>query len=68
MNLYQAGGKENIEKALAQLRWVVRNDPTNVKAAITVNKIESQLRIGGGEIRQGPDADGETARAREQVL
>ncbi len=54
MNLYQAGGKDNIEKALGQLRLVVRTDPMNAKAAITVNKIESQLRIGGGEIRQGP--------------
>ncbi len=49
MNLYQMGGKDNIEKALAQFRWVVQKDPTNVKAVITVNKIESQLRIGGGE-------------------
>ena len=54
MNLYQAGGKDNIERALAQLRLVVRTDPTNVRAAITVNKIESQLRIGGGAIQQGP--------------
>jgi len=49
MNLYEMGGKENIEKALAQFRWVVQRDPANVKAIITVNKIESQLRIGVGE-------------------
>ncbi len=53
MNLYQMGGKENIEKALAQFRWVVQKDPTNVKAVVTVNKIESQLRIGGAEVDRG---------------
>lgn len=64
MNLYQAGGKDNIEKALGQLRLIVRNDPTNVKAAITANKIESQLHIGGGEIQQGPAL---TEKQRELV-
>lgn len=49
MNLYEMGGKENIEKALAQFRWVAQRDPANIKAVITVNKIESQLRIGVGE-------------------
>ncbi|OHD63855.1 MAG: hypothetical protein A2176_12130 [Spirochaetes bacterium RBG_13_51_14] len=63
MNLYQEGGKENIEKALVQFRWVVQKDPTNVKAVITVNKIESQLRIGGAEERRQML----TARQRELV-
>jgi tetratricopeptide (TPR) repeat protein len=49
MNLYEMGGKENIEKALAQFRWVAQKDPANIKAIITVNKIESELRIGVGE-------------------
>jgi tetratricopeptide (TPR) repeat protein len=49
MNLYQMGGKENTEKALAQFRYVVQKDPNNFKAVITMNKIESQLRIGVGE-------------------
>jgi tetratricopeptide (TPR) repeat protein len=52
MNLYQAGGKDNINRALAQLNRIVRSDPNNVKAAISVNKIESQLRIGGAEPEQ----------------
>lgn len=64
MNLYQMGGKENIEKALAQFRWVVQKDPTNVKAVITVNKIESQLRIGVGE---GDRQQMLTAKQRELV-
>ncbi len=64
MNLYQMGGKDNIEKALAQFRWVVQKDPTNVKAVVTVNKIESQLRIGGGEVERQQLL---TAKQRELV-
>ncbi|HPL16355.1 MAG TPA: tetratricopeptide repeat protein [Spirochaetota bacterium] len=64
MNLYQMGGKDNIEKALAQFRWVVQKDPTNVKAVVTVNKIESQLRIGGAEADRGQML---TAKQRELV-
>jgi tetratricopeptide (TPR) repeat protein len=64
MNLYQMGGKDNIEKALAQFRWVVQKDPTNVKAVVTVNKIESQLRIGGAEVDRGQML---TAKQRELV-
>lgn len=49
MRLYQQGGRDNIRKALALFRWVVNKDPNNAKAAIVVNKIEAQLRVGGGE-------------------
>ena len=64
MNLYEMGGKENIEKALAQFRWVVQRDPANIKAIITVNKIESQLRIGVGEAERQQVL---TAKQREMV-
>ncbi len=64
INLYQMGGKDNIEKALAQFRWIAQKDPTNIKAVITVNKIESQLRIGGGEADRGQML---TAKQRELV-
>lgn len=64
MNLYEIGGKENIEKALAQFRWVVQRDPANIKAIITVNKIESQLRIGVGEAERQQVL---TAKQREMV-
>jgi len=30
------------------LKWVVSKDPENVKAVVSVNKIEAQLRIGSG--------------------
>lgn len=64
MDLYQAGGRENVEKALAQLRYVVQRDPANVRAVITLNKIESQLRIGGREGEEGREL---TPRQRELV-
>lgn len=46
MDYYQKGGEENIKKALVELRWVAQKDPNNIKAVITVNKIEAQLRVG----------------------
>jgi tetratricopeptide (TPR) repeat protein len=64
MNLYEMGGKDNIEKALAQFRWVVQKDPGNIKAVIIVNKIESQLRVGGME---GERQQLLTAKQRELV-
>ncbi|MBN1495757.1 MAG: hypothetical protein JXA07_03255 [Spirochaetes bacterium] len=64
MNLYEMGGKNNIEKALAQFRWVVQKDPGNIKAVIIVNKIESQLRLGGVEAERQQVL---TARQRELV-
>lgn len=64
MNLYQAGGKDNIQKALGLFRWVVQKDPGNVKSLIIVNKIESQLRVGVGEADR---QQGLTDRQRELV-
>ncbi len=61
MNLYQMGGKDNIEKALAQFRWVVQKDPTNIKAVITVNKIESAAADRRRRGRAAAGADRETA-------
>ncbi len=46
MSYYQRGGEDNIKKALVELRWVASKDPDNIKAVVSVNKIESQLRIG----------------------
>jgi len=46
MSYYQKGGEENINKALVELRWVVQKDPGNIKAIISVNKIEAQKRGG----------------------
>ncbi|OHD70277.1 MAG: hypothetical protein A2W19_07255 [Spirochaetes bacterium RBG_16_49_21] len=63
MELYQQGGKDNIQKALAQFRIVVQRDPNNIKAVIIVNKIESELRIGGEGERMLPLTD----RQRELV-
>lgn len=49
MNLYRRGGRENTEQALKNFRWIMAKDPNNVKALINVNRIESQLRLGGVE-------------------
>ena len=46
MAYYQRGGDDNIRKALVELRWVAARDPNNIKAAVAVNRIESQLRAG----------------------
>ncbi len=50
---YKKGGEENMRKALAELRWVVSKDPDNVKAVVSVNKIEAQLRIGSSTEKAG---------------
>ncbi len=49
MDLYRRGGRENTEQALKNFRWIIAKDPNNVKALINVNRIESQLRLGGVE-------------------
>ena len=46
--LYQQGGEENYRRALAEYRWILERDPDNTQASIGQNRIESQLRIGGG--------------------
>ncbi|MCL1833986.1 MAG: hypothetical protein FWG49_05720, partial [Leptospirales bacterium] len=48
MAYYQRGGDDNIRRALVELRWVAARDPNNIKAAVAVNRIESQLRAGTG--------------------
>ncbi len=48
LELYNRGGKENFEKALTEFLWVVQNDPENIKAIISANKIQAQLSIGIG--------------------
>ncbi len=52
MTYFQRGGRENIMRALNEFRWVVQKDPNNVRAVISVNKIEAQLRIGNAQIYQ----------------
>ncbi len=49
LTLFKRGGRQNIVRALAQFKYVVQRDPNNVKAIISVNRIESQLRAGSGE-------------------
>ncbi len=46
MAYYQKGGEENMKRALVELRWVAAKDPNNIKAVVSVNKIEAQLRVG----------------------
>ncbi len=50
MELYQRGGKGNIEAALGNFRWIVARDPNHTRSLIAMNRIESQLRFGGGEV------------------
>ncbi len=50
MELYQRGGKDNIEAALGNFRWIVARDPNHTRSLIAMNRIESQLRFGGGEV------------------
>ncbi len=52
MNLYTRGGKENVQRALEQFKWIIARDPNNVKTLISINRIESQLRIGGASLAE----------------
>jgi tetratricopeptide (TPR) repeat protein len=57
LSLYKNGGEGNLRAALDNFKWIVGVDPENMKAAINMSKIESQLRIGaaGAEPeQQGP--------------
>ncbi len=65
MELYQRGGKANIEAALANFRWVVANNPNHARSLIAMNRIESQLRYGGGEA--APERAGLTEKQKELV-
>ncbi|MFC1670887.1 tetratricopeptide repeat protein [Spirochaetota bacterium] len=51
MGFYKRGGRSNIRKALNDFTWIVKRDPNNTKAVISMNKIQSQLRIGRGGVR-----------------
>ncbi|HPJ43714.1 MAG TPA: tetratricopeptide repeat protein, partial [Spirochaetota bacterium] len=53
MAYYQRGGEDNIKKALVELRWVASKDPNNIKAVVSVNKIEAQLRVGTSSAKTG---------------
>ena len=48
--IYQKGGKENAERALATFKWIVQKNPNNIKAMINLNKIAAQLRITQGNV------------------
>ncbi|MDA3901207.1 MAG: tetratricopeptide repeat protein [Spirochaetes bacterium] len=47
VELYRRG---NYERALQDFKWVVANDPQNMRALINVNKIESEIRLAKGTI------------------
>ena len=64
LNYYQRGGKDNLERALQEFRWIVARDPDNTRALININKIESQLRLGGRTTAQESRL---TARQRELI-
>lgn len=53
MQLYQQGGKNNLEKALAEFKFINTKYPDYIQVAIIINKIESQLRFEVTEERQG---------------
>lgn len=52
MQLYQQGGKNNLEKALAEFKVINNRYPDYIQVAIIVNKIESQLRFEVTEERE----------------
>lgn len=63
INLYQQGGKENSEKALTELQFIAKRDPDNIKAVISANKIEAELRFGPAK---GGDVPGKKQLTAEQ--
>ncbi|HOJ29618.1 MAG TPA: tetratricopeptide repeat protein [Spirochaetota bacterium] len=52
MQLYQQGGKNNLQKALAEFRVINNKYPEYIQVAIIINKIESQLRFEVTEERE----------------
>lgn len=64
MAYYQKGGEDNIRKALVELRWVASKDPNNIKAVVSVNKIEAQLRVGTSSAK----AEGSRLTAEQESL
>lgn len=65
MELYQRGGQGNIEAALGHFRWVAARDPNHTRSLIAMNRIESQLRFGGGEV--SPERGGLTDKQKTLV-
>jgi len=53
LQLYQQGGKNNLERALAEFKIINNKYPDNIQVAIIINKIESQLRFQVAEQVQG---------------
>ena len=53
LQLYQQGGKNNLERALAEFKIINNKYPDNIQVAIIINKIESQLRFRVAEQVQG---------------
>lgn len=49
IDYYKKGGKNNLELALQEFKWIINKDTENTSAAIYINKIESQLRVGTTE-------------------
>lgn len=64
MQLYQKGGKNNLQKALAEFRVINNKYPENIQVAIIINKIESQLRF---EVTEEREAKKLTPRQQELV-
>lgn len=64
MQLYQQGGKNNLEKALAEFRVINNKYPDYIQVAIIINKIESQLRF---EVTDEREAKKLTPRQQELV-
>ncbi len=50
--LYALGGRENSERALENFRWIVARDPNNARALAGINRIESQMRLGGADVAE----------------
>ncbi|MCP4131391.1 MAG: hypothetical protein GY754_10460 [bacterium] len=46
MNIFGQGGAANINRAVGQLQWILKRDPGNIKALISLNKIQAQGRAG----------------------
>ncbi len=67
INLYQQGGKENSQKALNELQIIAKRDPDNIKAVISANKIEAELRFGTGNVGEAGGRQQLTADQKELV-
>ncbi|MEJ5361780.1 MAG: tetratricopeptide repeat protein [Spirochaetota bacterium] len=64
MQLYQQGGKNNLQKALTEFKAINNKYPEYIQVAIIINKIESQLRF---EVTEEREAKKLTPRQQELV-